>query len=333
MDRFERQRQWLGRAGQERLGQSRVALVGCGALGGVLAQTLARAGAGTLVLIDRDVVEPSNLARQVLFTEAHARARLPKVAAARAALAAIGGPTEIEERAVHLDALNADELLEGADLVLDGSDNLATRYLLNDWAAEHGLPWIYGGVVGGRGLALLVIPGGPCLRCLWPDPPPPGSLPTCEQAGVVLPAVAAVAAVQAGLALRLLAHPEDPPQPRLVEVDVWNGRARSIAAAKDADCPSCTGHERPFLTARERPPVVLCGRNTVQVFGTGRRPDLGQLESSLRASARSVRRAGDFLRFEADELCLTVFPDGRALVEGTDEPERARAAYDRWVGR
>ena len=199
--RFARQLRFsgLGAAGQERLAAARVALVGCGALGGVLAQCMHRAGVGQLVLIDRDVVEASNLPRQVLFDESHAQLGTPKVEAAAESLARAGGPTELVLHACHLDAGNADELLGGAQLVLDGSDNMATRYLLNDWCVRSGLPWVYAGVVGAAGCVLPVLPGrGACLRCLWPEEPPTGSLPTCDSAGVVLPGVAAVASMAAG---------------------------------------------------------------------------------------------------------------------------------------
>ena len=203
--RFERQARFapLGVAGQQRLAERRVLIVGCGALGGVLAQWLTRAGVGELVLVDRDVVEETNLPRQVLFTEEHAAAGAPKVTAAAETLASIGGPTRITPHAVHL---NADQLLElgaGVDLILDGTDNMATRYLVNDYAVREGVPWIYAGVVSSGGLVLSVQPGeGPCLRCVFPDPPPPGALPTCDTAGVLGPAVGAIASMQAGLALR-----------------------------------------------------------------------------------------------------------------------------------
>jgi adenylyltransferase/sulfurtransferase len=332
--RFDRQRRFapLGDRGQERLGSARVLLVGCGALGGVLAQTLHRAGVGTLVLVDRDVVEPTNLPRQVLFDERHAAEGTPKVAATAESLARVGGPTVLEQRAVHLDARNLPELADGCDLVLDGTDNLATRYLVNDWCVEHGVPWVYGGAVGSSGLVMPVLPGsGPCLRCLFPDPPPPGSLPTCDTAGVILPAVGATASLQAGLALRLLAG-ETPPEPGLLEIDAWSGHVRRVRVPRDPDCPCCARGERTFLEARTREPILLCGRNTVQVQGDGRRPDPDALAARLEGAVDSLRRAGPILRFAVEDCAVTLFPDGRALIEGTDDADRARALYDRWVG-
>lgn len=333
--RFERQMRFapLGREGQERLAERSVLVVGVGALGGALAQSLVRSGVGRLVLVDRDVVELSNLPRQVLFDERHAHDRAPKVEAARETLARIGGPTRIEVHADHLDADNLAELARGADLLLDGTDNLSTRYLLNDFAVERGLPWIYGGVVSAHGLVLAVVPGrGPCLRCLFPEMAPPGTLATCDTAGVLQPAVAAVAALQAGLALRLLAAPEGLVA-RLLEVDVWNGETRALEVERDPACPCCGAREFPFLhEPTTQRAVALCGRNTVQVRGLRAKPDLAALERALAPVARALRREGALLRFEVEEHKVTLFADGRALIEGTDDLGRALALYDRYVG-
>lgn len=335
LHRFERQMRFqpFGRAGQERLATKSALVVGVGALGGAIAQSLVRSGIGRLVLVDRDFVETTNLPRQVLFDERHARDGALKVDAARESLARIGGPTRIETHAEHLDADNMEGLARGVDVVLDGTDNLSTRYLVNDYAVERGVPWVYGGVVSANGLVLAVVPGaGPCLRCLFPEPAPPSSLPTCETAGVLQPAVAAVAAFQAGLALRLLVDPTGF-SPRLVEIEAWDGSARALALERDPACPCCARREFPFLhePATQRA-VALCGRNTVQVRGTRARPDLAALEGTLRAVARGLRREGALLRFEVEEHRFTVFADGRALIEGTDDLGRALALYDRWVG-
>jgi len=337
--RFDRQVRFapLGAAGQERLQDSRVLLVGCGALGGVLAQSLVRAGVGQLVLVDRDVVEESNLPRQVLFEDRHAAEGTLKVVAAREALERIGGPTRLEEHAQHLDADTIEELAEGCDLVLDGTDNLGTRYLVNDWCVENDVPWVYGGVVGSGGLVMAVLPGvGPCLRCVFDRPPPTGSLDTCDTAGVLLPAVGAIASLQAGLGLRILGGSPDAPQPlrpALLEVDVWSGQLRRLEVGRQEDC-SCCG-ERDFVWLNEpqgRRATILCGRNAVQVRGLGGKPDLERLAGVLGAVASSMRRAGPILRCTIEEHTLTIFEDGRALIEGTDEVERAIAIYDRYVG-
>jgi len=337
--RFDRQERFapLGPEGQRRLQGARVLLVGCGALGGSLAQTLTRCGVGTLVLVDRDVVELTNLPRQVLFEPRHIGR--PKAEAARETLGRIGGPTRVEAHALHVDADNLEELAAGSDLVLDGTDNLATRYLLNDLCVERGTPWIYGGVVGASGLVLPVLPGrGACLRCLFPDPAPPGSLPTCDTAGVVLPAVAAVAAFQSGAALHLLSA--DPAAraafvPHLLDVDAWTGQARRLPAPRDPDCPCCARREFPFLLEPvERSAVSLCGRNTVQVRPQHEAPraDLARVAERVRSQASALSLDEHLLAFAVEEVRFTLFPDGRALIEGTQDVDRARALYDRWVG-
>ena len=336
--RFDRQVRFapLGAAGQARLEGSRVLLVGCGALGGVLGQTMARAGVGELVLVDRDVVELSNLPRQVLFDEADAAEGAPKAIAAARTLARIGGPTRCMPHARHLDADNLGELAEGCRLVLDGTDNLATRYLLNDFCVERGMPWIYAGVVGAAGLVLPVVPGhGACLRCVFPEAPPPGTLATCDTAGVVLPAVGAVASLAAGLALRILSAAAEAPavESALVEIDVWHGAVRRILAPRDPACPCCGARDFPFLhRAGGAGAVSLCGRNTVQIPPGPQPPDLDTVAARLEGIASEVQRAGVLLRFRVDGFRLTLFRDGRALVEGTDDPARARAIFDRTVG-
>lgn len=338
--RFERQVRFapLGPDGQVRLEASRVLLVGCGALGGVLAQTLVRSGVGELVLVDRDVVEESNLPRQVLFEDRHAAEGALKVEAARESLERIGGPTRLEAHATHLDADNVEELAEECDLVLDGTDNLGTRYLVNDYCVENDVPWVYGGVVSSGGLVLPVLPGrGPCLRCLFDEPPPAGTLPTCDTAGVILPAVGAIASLQAGLALRILAGDRDgakhPLVPSLAELDVWSGEVRRLPIARQPGCACCGKREFPWLHhPAGRRATILCGRNAVQVRGRDRAPDLRALLDSLEGLAEDVRLAGPILRFRVGGHSVTLFEDGRALIEGTDEVDRALALYDRYVG-
>lgn len=333
--RFERQARFapLGAEGQARLAAARVLVVGCGALGGFLAQLLTRAGVGTLVLVDRDIVEESNLPRQVLFHDVHASSGAAKVHAAAETLAAIGGPTKLEVHAKHLDADLLPKVAAGVDLVLDGTDNLATRYLLNDWSVREGVPWVYGGVVASGGIVLPVVPGsGPCLRCIFREPPPAGTLATCDTAGVLGPAVGAIASLQAGLGLRLLARPAGL-VPGLVELDVWSGDVRRLEAGRDPECPCCAGRDFPWL---ERPSateaVSLCGRDTVEVRPRGARPDLDAVAARLAGIGVVAQRVGPMLRFQAEGHRLTVFPDGRALVEGTADLGRALAVVDRWVG-
>lgn len=334
-DRHARQVRFapISTGGQRRIEAARVLLVGCGALGGHLAQSLVRAGIGELRLVDRDTVEETNLPRQVLFTAAHALAKTPKALASVEALAPIGARTLLAPRVAHLDARLLDELGAGVDLVLDGTDNLETRYLLNDWCVSRGVPWVYGGVVGASGLVLPVRPGrGACLACAFPAPPPAGTLPTCETAGVIQPAVALVAALQAACALRLIVDPEGVPS-KLVEVDAWSLRVRELQLPRDPDCRACARREFPHLLDAAGPRATrLCGRNTVQVRGGAGRGDLPALAARLAGEARIEASTPNLLRFEVEGLRLTVFADARALVEGTEDEARALAAYDRWIG-
>ncbi len=337
--RFDRQVRFsaLGTGGQERLQNSRVLLVGCGALGGILAQSLTRAGVGELLLVDRDIVEESNLPRQVLFEDRHAQEGALKVVAGLETLQRIGGPTRFETHAQHLDADTIDDLAEGCDLILDGTDNLGTRYLVNDWCVQNNVPWIYGGVVGSGGLVMPILPGvGPCLRCLFDSPPPTGTLETCDTAGVILPAVGAIASMQAGLALRLLAqgpagHADFPTA--LLELDVWSASLRRLAIGRQEDCACCGARDFKWLDEPQgRRATILCGRNAVQVRGLATAPDLDLLQTRLDPLASSTRRAGPILRCEIETYVFTIFADGRALIEGLDDVERAIALYDRYVG-
>lgn len=330
--RFERQVRFapFGPTGQANLVSARVLVVGCGALGGILAETFFRAGVGELVLVDRDVVELSNLPRQVLFAERHARAGTPKALAARETLEAIGGPTRIEAHVRHVEARNLELLAGDADLVLDGTDNLATRYLLNDFCVERGLPWVYAGVVGSSGLVLPVVPGrGACLACVFPAPPPDGLLPTCESAGVLLPAVGAVASFAAGLGLRLVARADEPFEPALLELDTWNGSVRRLSAPRDPECRVCARREFDWLYRTGADALALCGRNTVQIPARGARPTLALVARRLAPGAEELQLSSELLRFRFEQCRVSLFADGRGLVEGTSDVARAGALFAR----
>jgi adenylyltransferase/sulfurtransferase len=332
--RFDRQVRFapFGREGQGNLVSARVLVVGCGALGGVLAQTFFRAGVGELVLVDRDVVELSNLPRQVLFDESHARAGTPKALAARETLERSGGTGAVQAHVLHLDARNLELLAEDVDLVLDGTDNLETRYLINDFCVERGLPWVYAGVVGSAGLVLPILPGlSACLACIFPAPPPADVLPTCDTAGVLLPAVGAVASFAAGLGLRLLTRPAGF-EPALIELDTWNGSVRRIAAARDPDCRACARREFVYLHRPGGEAIALCGRNTVQVPARGSPRALATVARSLPAACGEVRLHERMLRFAFEGCRFSVFPDGRALIEGTNDVARARTLFERVLG-
>jgi molybdopterin-synthase adenylyltransferase len=322
----------LGKEGQERIAAARVAVVGLGALGSVQAELLARAGVGELRLIDRDFVELSNLQRQTLYDESDAAEALPKAVAAARRLARVNSGIRIEPLVADLSPRGIDETLEDADLILDATDNFETRYLINDFAVREGIPWIYGAAVASYGVKLAMVPGvTACFRCVYPEPPR-GAQPTCETEGVLGPVTAAIASLQAGDALKILACGGESVTARLTTVDVWSGQIRQTAPpARDPDCPCCARREFPHLEGKLRAPVSLCGRNAVQIHERSRPVNLAELASRLRELA-PVRVNEFALRASLDPYELTVFPDGRAIIKGTTDTGVARSVYARYVG-
>jgi len=322
----------IGELGQEALLRSHAAIVGSGALGSFHAAALARAGVGTITIIDRDYVEPSNLHRQWLFEESDAAEALPKAVAAERRLARLNSQVCARGIVADLTASNVDDLLGAASVILDGTDNFETRYLINDFAVSRGIPWIYGAAVGSYGLTMAVIPDRTaCLRCVYPDPPS-GAQPTCETAGVLNPIVSAVASLQVADAMRILTGHFEPAHSRITRIDVWSGAIRQIdAPPRDPDCPACGRREFPYLEESARPPVSLCGRNAVQVRERERPVDLLELQARL-APLGEVRANEFALRFLAPPYEMTVFADGRAIIKGTSDPGVARSLYARYVG-
>lgn len=337
-DRYSRQIRFapLGAAGQARLAAGRVAVVGCGALGSVVALALVRAGVGYVRLIDRDVPELSNLPRQVLFDEADVAAGLPKAVAAARHLAAINAAAVIEPVVADLTAANAAELLGGVDVIVDGTDNFEARYLVNDHACRHGVPWVHGGAIGAEGRVLAILPGRTaCLRCLVPEPPAPGSLPTCDTAGIIGPAALVVGAVEAAEALKLLVGAGDRVAGRMLVCDLWDNVWRSIdlSALAAEGCPTCRRGDFPWLEGRlGGRPTPLCGREAVQVTPAAGGVDLAALATRLEQVA-GVTANPWIVRAQVEPgIELSVFADGRAIVSGTRDEARARAIVARYLG-
>jgi adenylyltransferase/sulfurtransferase len=335
--RYSRQERFvgIGPEGQRRLGAARVAVVGCGALGSVLSEQMVRAGVGSVTLIDRDFVEPSNLHRQSLFDEEDAAAGLPKAIAAETHLRRLNSEVEVKGVIADLAADNALELLEGASLILDGTDNFETRFLVNDVCLREGIPWVYGACVGSYGLALLVRPHvTPCLRCLLEEMPPPGSGPTCDTAGVVAPIVHVVAGIQAAEALKLLAGREESLNRGLVAVDLWKGTFEVMdLSGRAPSCPSCTEGRYDYAEVGATVgSTVLCGRDAVQVRPPrGTRVDLPEL--ARRLTGLGQVSANDYLvRMRTGDAEMVIFGDGRAIVRGVTDPAQARSLYSKYVG-
>jgi len=350
----------IGERGQERLAAAHVAVVGVGATGAATAGLLARAGVGQLTIIDRDFVEPSNLQRQVLFDEDDARACLPKAEAARRHLARINSAVRVTAQIADLVPANIAELLAGADLILDCTDNFETRYLINDLCVRDGRPWIYAAAVGAYAATMNILPKqgsgpraqgsqgdgvragfelsepwalspGPCLSCLFPAPPN-GPVETCDTAGILSTAVNLAASIQVTEALKLLTGQADRMRRTLLSWDLWTGdRAEIAASTPRQDCEVCGQRIFRHLAGEARPHITLCGRNSVQIHEHHRPLDLAALQLRLQPLGE-VRANAHLLRFSRPPYTLTVFPDGRALVQGTTDTALARSLYARFIG-
>ncbi len=324
----------LGERGQYCLLAARVAIVGCGATGSVIANHLARAGVGYLRIVDRDFVELNNLHRQALFDEEDVVQALPKAVAAARKLRRINSQITVEDVVADVSPGNVLGLIRDVDLVMDGTDNMETRYLLNDACLRLQKPWIYTGAVASYGMTMTIVPHETaCLRCVMPEPPAPGTLATCDTAGVLGPAVTVVASIAAGEALKWLAGMGEAHR-GLLYFDLMEHRLERLAVgAPQPDCPACGRGEYAFLNAQMgTQSVVLCGREAVQVSAAGVPSlDLERLARTLEGVGR-VRVTPYLLQAEVDGRQLTVFPDGRAIIQGTDDPAVARALYARYVG-
>ena len=315
---------------------SSAVVAGCGAIGAAAANLLVRAGVGRLRVIDRDFVEPSNLQRQTLFDESDARDALPKAIAAERKLHAINDGVAVEGIVADINPSNAEELLAGFDLILDGTDNFETRFLLNDFSVQSGKPWIYAAAVAGYGLTMAVRPGiTACLACLLASNgtvPGHGLEETCDTVGVLGPIVNLIASLEVAEALKLLAGREHALHGRLISCDVWSGRFQSLRVARHDACPVCVRHEFPHLDGEAQPHITMCGRDSVQIHERGRTLDLATLKNRLAVTVDEVRQNDFLLRFRVADYEATVFSDGRAIFKGTTDPAVARSLYARYIG-
>lgn len=336
-DRYSRQVLFagIGGEGQQRLANSRALIIGCGALGSAQAEALARAGAGKLRIVDRDFVEFSNLQRQTMFTESDAAERLPKAIAAADHLRDINSDIEVEPEIADANHSNVERLIQDCDVVIDGTDNFATRYLINDACVKHGVNWIYGAAVGSYGVTMTIQPGvTPCLRCVFPETPAAASAPTCDTAGVIMPIISIVAAVQVSEALKLLTGNKADLHGSLMQFDVWRNQWRSISIGPPAqNCPTCSlGKFETLQPESAEFATVLCGRQAVQVSPAHpMRVDLNQLSERL-APAGEVKGNDYLLRFRTGEFEMTIFQDARSIIRGTDDISTARSLYAKFIG-
>jgi molybdopterin-synthase adenylyltransferase len=322
----------IGREGQQQLRQSRVAIVGCGAIGSALASLLARAGVGTLRIIDRDFVEPSNLQRQSLFDENDAAESLPKAIAAARNILKFNSQMVVEPYVNDLTPENVDQLFSRVHLILDGTDNFETRYLVNDYAVKNRLPWIYSAAVGSYGATMNILPGETaCLACLFPESPT-GTLETCDTAGILNSVVSLIASVASTEAIKILVDARQQLRRTLSCFDIWRNQDAEIATVHSRpDCQVCGRGEFVHLSGQGRAQITLCGRNSVQIHAHHRSIDLGDISERLRAHGK-VRHNEFILKFFREPFEMTLFPDGRAIIKGTTDTALARSLYARYVG-
>ena len=322
----------IGAEGQTRLAEARVAVVGCGATGSAVAAMLARAGVGTLRIIDRDYVEPSNLQRQSLFDERDAAESLPKAIAAARAIARFNSEIVVEPQVADLTPANIASLLGDVDLFLDATDNFETRYLVNDFAVQQKRAWIYAAVVGSYGVTMNILPGETaCLACIFPAPPG-GVVETCDTSGILNSAVNLIAAIEATEAIKFLVGARERMRRTLLSFDVWTNDHAEVATAKPrADCRCCGAHEFIHLAGEGRPHITLCGRNSVQIHERSRPVDFADMTTRL-APHGTVKHNEFVLKFWREPYELTLFPDGRAIIKGTTDTGVARSLYARYIG-
>jgi len=339
LKRYDRQMRFapLGEAGQQQLSQSRALVCGCGALGSVIAATLVRAGVGFVRIVDRDFVETNNLQRQFLFDELDVANNMPKAEAAAEKLRCVNSAIEIEPVVADVTHTNIAKLAGDVDVIVDGTDNFATRFLVNDFAVKHGKPWVYGGAIGAEGQSMTILPHDTaCLACLLPEPPPPGMTPTCDTAGILGPAIGVIGSIEACEAIKILSGNAAAISRSLSIVELWDNRLRQVDVSKlrdTSDCRVCQHGEFLWLSGeRSGGPAVLCGRNAVQIAApAGTVLSLDDLATRL-AGVGQVVRNSFLLRLSVDGYLLTVFPDGRTIVGGTDDIVTARTLQAKYVG-
>jgi molybdopterin/thiamine biosynthesis adenylyltransferase len=334
MERYSRQELFsgIGKEGQQKIRSATVTIVGCGALGSLQAEILCRAGVGTIKIIDRDFVEPSNLQRQALFTESDVASMTPKAIAACEHLKDINRDVRLIPEVADLSA-DRFSSLSGTQLILDGTDNFQTRYLINDYAWKNHLPWIYGACVGSTGVAAAFVPNAfPCLRCIFENEPPPGASPTCDTAGIIWPAVGTVVAFQVAAAFKILVNEEL--HPELFQCDLWENHFRtvSLAKAKRQNCETCGLHQFPSLSIKADMETSLCGRDAVQIKpATKASLDLKEIHSRW-SRAGKTQQNPFLIKLILPENEIVLFPDGRAIIKGTVDVIRARDLYAKYVG-
>jgi len=333
IDRYSRQTLFpkIGEEGQKRLGKSSIVLIGCGALGTVIATSLVRAGVGKVKIIDRDFIEYHNLQRQVIFDEEDVKKQLPKAIAAEQHLKRVNSSVEVEGVVADVNYSNIEKLISGADLVLDGLDNLETRFTINDASLKHKIPWIYGGAISASGMTMNIIPGeAPCFRCVFPSLPPPGVIPTCDIAGVIGPAPFIVGSIQSAEAIKILIGAKEINR-HLVRIDVWQGKFDRFKISPHQDCPTCHGRYDFLQVKFGIRTTILCGQNSVQVLDPKVKGlSLKKLATHLKLLGE-VRHKGSLVHFTVDGHEMVIFPDGRVILKNSFDESLVRELYIKYI--
>ncbi len=334
IDRYSRQIIFpqLGKEGQRRLGNSSVVIIGCGALGGIIATSLVRAGVGKVKIVDRDLIEYHNLHRQILFDEEDVKNKLPKAIAAEQHLKKVNSSIEIEGIVADVHYANVERLITGVDLILDGLDNPETRFIINDASLKHKIPWVYGAAIAASGMTMNIIPGEtPCFRCVFPSLPPPGVIPNCDTAGVISPAPFVVGSLQSAEAIKILVGAKEINRDVIV-IDVWQGTFHRLKVSPRRDCPTCQGKYEFLQRQFGIRTTVLCGQNSVQILD----PKIESL--SLKKLALHLKPLGKvsynklILNFTVDNHEMVVFPDGRLILKNSLDESLARELYVKYIG-
>ncbi len=316
----------IGEEGQNRLQKSKVTIIGCGALGTGIAEHLTRAGIGHILLVDRDFIELDNLQRQHLFGEADVGE--PKAITAQEKLKAINSEITITSMVTDVNQTNVEQFIKGRDLILDGTDNLNVRYIINDACIKLKIPWIYGACVSVNGMTMNILPEGPCFRCLLPQMPAPGSVPSCDTVGIINTLPGVISSLQSTEALKFLTG--ELLDSHLIIIDVWEKDFRTVAVSRREDCPCCVNHMYEFMKSPEEV-TVLCGRDAVQVNPHKKSISLKDLAQRL-TPLGTVRETPYILFFSVDQYTLSIFSDGRAIIKGTNDAKKAKSLYAKYVG-
>ena len=335
MERYEKQIFFneIGEIGQIKLLASKVVIIGCGALGTVIANNLARSGVGTIRIIDRDYIELSNLQRQLLFDEEDIKNNIPKAKAAEYKLSKINSNIQIEGIVSDVNARNIENFCMGMDLIMDATDNFQTRFLINDFSVKQNIPWIYGGVIGSSGMTYNIIPGKtPCFRCIFPEAPSVGSVDTCDTVGVLNGITNIIASLQSTEAIKILMGKWDDLIEEMRFLDIWTNSFDNLEMQPHRDCPVCKNQRFEFLNHDMEEAVVLCGKNSIQINPIKSEISMDNVIKRLKTMGIDMKNNSFYCKFTIEDIQFTLFLDGRAILKNTSDVNKAKSMYSKYIG-